>query len=159
GATDALGVWVGTGVGGGLVLNGRLYQGGFFTAGEIGHMTLIPGAPYGRRSVEENCSRTAVADRLLALVSSRPASKGSGLVEKEKEQLLDKARKEIKDKGKVSWQFETNKILRSKAISEAFGEHDELTHAVIDETAELLGVAIGGVVALLSLPHVVLGGG
>src|SRR5262249_9041478 len=45
-AHDALGVWIGTGIGGGLVLSGRLYSGGFFTAGEIGHMTFIPGAPY-----------------------------------------------------------------------------------------------------------------
>jgi len=59
GRGDALGVWVGTGVGGGLVLGGRLHHGAFFTAGEIGHTILVPDGPPGARTVEDHCSRTA----------------------------------------------------------------------------------------------------
>jgi glucokinase len=159
GVRDALGVWIGTGVGGGLVLNGKLYSGGFFTAGEIGHTTLIPGAPLGRRSLEQNCSRTAISDRLLALIASGHDSMLKGLVEEEKKGLLEKAKKDLKDKGKLTWQFEANKILRSRSISEAYRRGDELTHKVVGEAAEMLGTAIAGAVTLLSLPHVVLGGG
>lgn len=147
GATDVLGVWVGTGVGGGLILNNRLYGGGFLTAGEIGHMTLIPNAPLGRRSVEQNCSRTAITERLIYLVSSGHAS----ILRK----AIDDERKKAKDKG----DFDPTKLLRSKHVSEAYRKGDELTHRVVKETAELLGTAIAGVVTLLSLPHVVLGGG
>jgi glucokinase len=159
GVKDALGVWLGTGIGGGLIFSGKLYRGGFFTAGEIGHTTLIPGAPFGRRSLENNCSRTAIADRLLALMASGHDSVLRGAVEKEKKEMLEKARKEIKDKGKLNWQFESNKILRSRAIAEAYKRNDALTHLVIDEAAEMLGTSIAGAVTLLSLPHVVLGGG
>lgn len=159
GRSDLLGVWIGTGVGGGLVLSGRLYAGGFFTAGEIGHTTLIPGAPLGRRSLEENCSRTAISDRILALIASGHDSMLKSVVEQEKKNLLEKARKDLKDKGKLSWQFENNKILRSRALGEAFRAGDPLTHTVVHESAQMLGTAIAGAVTILSLPHVVLGGG
>ncbi len=159
GVREALGVWIGTGVGGGLVLSGKLYAGGFFTAGEIGHTTLFPGAPLGRRSLEQNCSRTAISDRLLALIASGHDSMLRGMIEVEKQGLLEKARKDLKEKGKLSWQFESNKILRSKSIAEAYRKGDELTHRVVHEAAEMLGTAIAGAVTLLSLPHIVLGGG
>ena len=60
GKGDVLGVWVGTGVGGGLVLDGALYHGDRFTAGEIGHMVIEPGGKPGARTVEDLCSRTAM---------------------------------------------------------------------------------------------------
>lgn len=159
GSADFLAVWIGTGVGGGLVLNNRMYSGGFFTAGEIGHMTLIPGAPTGRRTLEENCSRTAISERLLALISSGHPSALREMVEREKKDLLKKAEDDLAKKGKLSWQFETNKILRSRAIAEAYRRHDPLTVRVVNEAAGMLGMAIGGVVTLLSLPRIVLGGG
>jgi len=147
GATDMLAVWLGTGVGGGLILGGKLYAGGMLTAGEIGHMTLLPGAPLGRRSVEQNCSRTAVAERLVYLVGSGNASMLKKSIEEE--------RKRAKDKG----DFDASKLIRSRHIAEAFMKKDDLTVRVIQETADLLGIAIAGVVTLLSLAHVVLGGG
>src|SRR5439155_25348526 len=42
GAADLLGVWVGTGVGGGLILDGRLRRGDTGYAGEIGHTIVHP---------------------------------------------------------------------------------------------------------------------
>lgn len=147
GASDVLGVWIGTGVGGGLVLGGTLYGGGFLTAGEIGHMPLVLGAPLGRRSVEQNCSRTAIAERLIFLVSSGHASS--------LRRVLDEERRRAKEKG----DFDPTKLLRSRHIAEAYRKGDELTLKVVHEAAELLGTAIAGVVTLLSLPHVVLGGG
>src|SRR5262249_29484832 len=67
-ARDLLGVWLGTGIGGGLILNGELYYGNFFTSGEIGHTTLFPGNPPGARSFEQNCSRTSIVERLVKLI-------------------------------------------------------------------------------------------
>jgi glucokinase len=68
---------------------------------------------------------------------------------------IDEERKRAKDKG----DFDPTKLLRSRHVAEAFRKGDELTHRVVRETAEMLGTAIAGVVTLLSLPHVVLGGG
>jgi glucokinase len=45
GATDALGITVGTGVGGGLILDGKLFLGRFCTAGEFGHQLYDPHGP------------------------------------------------------------------------------------------------------------------
>lgn len=60
-AKDALGVWVGTGVGGGIVLDHEVYRGPLGTAGEIGRTVLFPDAPPGARLMEEHCSRAGVA--------------------------------------------------------------------------------------------------
>src|SRR5690606_30156610 len=40
GARNMIGITLGTGVGGGLVLEGRLYRGSNFGAGEVGQMTI-----------------------------------------------------------------------------------------------------------------------
>lgn len=134
-SADVLGVWLGTGIGGGLILNGRLYYGHFFSAGEIGHTILFPGSPPGSRSLEHNCSRTAVAERLVRLVRSNRRS-----------MLAEIAGGDIEK-------------IRSRTISKAFKEGDPLTVEVVDDAADMLGVAVANVVTLLSLPRVVLGGG
>ena len=58
-------ITLGTGIGGGLVLDGRLYRGAFGPAGEFGHMTVVPGGrrcPCGNRGCwEMYCSGTAIA--------------------------------------------------------------------------------------------------
>jgi glucokinase len=135
GVSELLGVWLGTGIGGGLILSNQLYQGGFLTAGEVGHTTLFPGAALGTRSLEQNCSRTAVADRLTRLIRSNHKSSLARVLSEEGGQI------------------------KSKAIAAAYDEGDDLTREVVDEVANLLGIAIANVVTLLSLPRVVLGGG
>jgi glucokinase len=134
GVTDVLGIWLGTGVGGGLVLNNALYGGALLTAGEIGHTTLFPNAALGNRSLEQNCSRSAVADRIVKLIrANHPSSLA----------------KVVMEEGQI----------KSKAIAEAFKAGDALTVRVIEEAAMLVGVAAANVVTLLSLPRVILGGG
>ncbi|HYE03253.1 MAG TPA: ROK family protein [Phycisphaerales bacterium] len=135
GVTDLLGIWLGTGVGGGLILAGRLYHGALLTAGEIGHMTLFPRAPVGMRSLEQCCSRTAIARRLAALVRANHPS------------LLTEL-----SKGEVG-------EIKSKTIAKAYQADDALTRQVVDDGAELVGIAAASAVTLLGLPRVVLGGG
>lgn len=135
GATDILGCWVGTGVGGGLILDGRIYYGKHFSAGEIGHMILVPGAAPGSRSLEHNCSRTAIVARITQLVEANRKSIVPALVD-----------------GKM------HKV-KSKTLAEAYNSGDELTVEVIQDAAQRLGMGIGSIVTLLSLERVVLGGG
>lgn len=135
GVDDVLGVWIGTGIGGGLVLNGKMYYGSYFTAGEIGHTILFPFAPPGSQKVEHNTSRTAIVDRLLRLIKNGYKSMIP--------ELADHDLTEV----------------RAKTVSMAYEKGDKLTHDVLDNVAELLGIVCANAVTLLSLPRVVLGGG
>lgn len=135
GVSDLLGIWLGTGVGGGLILSDRLYGGGFHTAGEIGHCILFPGGPLGARNVENFCSRTNVVKRLETLIKSNYKSS-----------LLEMAEGDLSK-------------VKSKLIARAYQEGDELTRTVVDEAAHLVGIAAANAVTLLSLPRVILGGG
>jgi glucokinase len=135
GSKYMLGVWVGTGIGGGLILNDQLYYGHFLTAGEIGHTIAMPGNQPGNRSLEHNCSRTAVVDRLVRLIKSNRKSILTKLTDGD----LD--------------------AIKSKTIAEAYKRKDDLTVEVIEEAAALIGISIANCVTLLSLERVVLGGG
>lgn len=134
-ARDVLGVWVGTGIGGGLILDGRLYTGRFGSAGEIGQMVLFPGATLGNRSLEENCSRKHVARRLAQLVNANYPSILTDLAD-----------------GDIA-------VVGASTLAEAYRRRDALTRTVVDESADLLGRAIGSCVTLLAVECVILGGG
>jgi glucokinase len=134
GANHMLGVWVGTGVGGGLILNGQPFGGHFHSAGEIGHMILVPGAAPGSRSLEHNCSRTAVAERIAQLVRANRKCSISGVIH-------------------------DGKRIKSRVLGDAYKSGDDLVCEVINDSADRLGMAIGSIVTLLSLQRVVIGGG
>lgn len=134
-ARDLLGVWIGTGIGGGLILNGALFYGTFFTAGEIGHTIMFPNNPPGSASLEQNCSRTNIVERIVKLIRSNHKSAITDLVDGDLEQV------------------------KSKTIAKAYQMGDPLTVEVVDNAADLIGISIAGVVTLLSLGRVVLGGG
>ncbi|MCC6679547.1 MAG: ROK family protein [Phycisphaeraceae bacterium] len=136
GFDDLLAVFVGTGIGGGLVLGGKLYQGHHQTAGEIGFITLDADGGLGRRKLEERASRGAIANRLRRLVETN-----------HRDPVLDELTGG--DLGKI----------RSKLLSEAVKRDSVLVKTVLEEAADDVGVAIASAVSLLSLPCVVLGGG
>lgn len=144
-AENLLGVWVGTGIGGGLILNGKLYYGHFWTAGEIGHTILHAHHPRGSRSLEHNCSRTAVVDRLVRLIKANHKT----LLTNE---LREKSGGDALDFSKV----------KSRMLARYYrgGEQeDSLVIEVLDRAAEDLAVMIANFVTVLSLPRIVLGGG
>lgn len=135
GAGDILGVWCGTGIGGGLILNHRLWYGHFKTAGEIGHTLLLPQNPPGSRSLEHNCSRTAVVERIVRLIRANRRSILTDMCEGD---------------------YDT---IKSRMLGKAYEQGDPLTVEVVDSAAELLGVAVANAVTFLSLQRVILGGG
>ncbi|MEM7622700.1 MAG: ROK family protein [Planctomycetota bacterium] len=69
GHDDMLAVWVGTGIGGGLIFGGRVFHGPLFTAGEIGHVIQEVDAPEGKRKLEHLASRTAISAAIVARAS------------------------------------------------------------------------------------------
>ena len=134
GAGDLLGVWVGTGIGGGLVIGGRLHYGEGFTAGEIGHSVILPDASRGERTVEDVCSRTGLSRTLRRLLPAQPDS------------VLHR---NAPGRG----------VIGSDALRQGYADGDPLTRSIVERSADLLGVAIANWVTVLSLKHVVVGGG
>jgi glucokinase len=135
GSSHLLAVWLGTGIGGGLILNDRVYPGFFNTAGEIGHMTLLPGSPPGHRSFEHNCSRSAIADRIVKLIRNGRPSVVTRLTE-----------------GDLS-------EVKARVIAEAYRKNDPLVREIVDDAARYIGIAVASINSAISLQRVVLGGG
>ncbi|XAM00032.1 ROK family protein [Phycisphaeraceae bacterium D3-23] len=132
---DQMAIFVGTGIGAGLVLNGKLYHGPRFTAGEIGHTVIEGSGILGRRTVENMASRSNMVRRLTVLIQSNRPSIVPDLVEGDLTRI------------------------RSKILAQAQKEGDELTLEVIADAARYVGMAIASAVTLLSLDCVVVGGG
>jgi glucokinase len=135
GFRDIFGVWVGTGIGGGLILDDELYFGHFGTAGEFGRGVVLPWAPPGEGSLEQVCSRTGISETIVRLLRSN------------RESIIE--RPESRDPTEV----------RTGDIAKAFEKGDPLVREVVEHAAAVLGIAIAGIATLLSLEAVILGGG
>jgi glucokinase len=135
--TDVLGVWVGTGVGGGLVLDGALRRGASGIAGEIGHTVVQPG---GR------VCGCGFAGHLEAYA-------GRGAMEREaRERHLHGAPTalvELAGDGRMT----------SGVWAKALHQGDALAGELIDDAVNALGAAVVSAVTLLDLSTVVIGGG
>lgn len=135
GAVDMLGIWVGTGIGGGLILNGQVHRGEFFTASEVGLTIILPHAEEGRRRLEHMCSRTGMRNTIRLRLPDFPDSIVPDLCD-----------------GDVD-RFGTS------GFKEAYEKGDQLTVEVVNEAADLLGTAIANFVTVLAMRTVVIGGG
>jgi glucokinase len=140
GSRFMLGVWMGTGIGGGLILDGRPYTGAFGGAGEFGHMVVHQGGAQcgcGRRGCIEAYAGRASMERFVetAIASGR-----------------DSRIYEIrKDKGKDR--------LTSAVWAKALEEGDGLATELVREAIEAVAVGVASVINLLDLDRVVIGGG
>lgn len=134
-----LGVWVGTGVGGGLVLDGRLWR-GRAAAGELGHVVVErDGRPC-------TCGRRGCLEAYAGRIG-----------------LERRARKLVKD-GRRTRLYEImekrgGERLTSGVFARALEEGDELARSLVDEAARALGLALASVQNLLDLEAFVVGGG
>lgn len=140
GSRFVLGVWLGTGVGGGLVLEGRPYRGAVGGAGEFGHMCVRQFGALcgcGRRGCVEAYAGRASMERAVAVAVA--AGRSSRLYA-----LRD-------EKGRER--------LTSGVWAKALAEGDPLTVAVLDDAVSALGAGVGAAVNLLDLDRIVVGGG
>lgn len=74
GAKAMLGITLGTGIGGGLMIDGRLHLGAFGTAGEFGHQTVDPNGPIcgcGNHGCLEAMARADVIAREAGVADAR----------------------------------------------------------------------------------------
>ncbi len=129
---------LGTGVGGGLVLDGKLFHGPAFSAAEIGHMVVDPDGPVcgcGNRG----CIETFV---------------GNGYFVKEVKRKLDSGEKSVLTR----W-LQEGKELSPKLVQEAARAGDRFAKEQWEITGERLGTFLAGLVNLLNPEKIVIGGG
>jgi glucokinase len=140
GARTAAGLFMGTGLGGGLVFDGQLLRGDNQQAAEVGHMVVVKDGALcgcGRRGcLEAYASKTGVARRLREQIQAR--GQPSLLVDGDEVDLSE---------------------LRSGALARAYRAGDAVARAVLDEAADYLGVGVGNLITLLGPSVIVLGGG
>ncbi|MBI1389446.1 MAG: ROK family protein [bacterium] len=139
GKKHLIGIFLGTGVGGGVILDGKPFHGASLNAGELGHMKIMAyGAKCGcgqRGCLEAYASKTAMIARIQKRVS----------------------------KGKISLLTEITggdwTKLTSSAFVKALEANDKIASREIQRAAKFTGVAVGALLNILSPEMVVIGGG
>jgi glucokinase len=134
-----IGIFIGTGLGGGLIINGELFGGFNHTAGEIGHMVLDVNGPKcgcgNKGCFEALASRTAIFQQIKA-----------GIKDGQKTILTEMLGDDLSD-------------LRSGDLRKAIRRDDKFVDKVVETAAEYTGIGVANLVNLFSPEVVVLGGG
>ncbi len=140
GTRDMIGIFVGTGIGGGLVIDGELHEGFRGAAGEIGHIVVEKNGPRcgcGRRGcVEALASRTAMERDVRRAIRSGVKS------------VVPEIMKERK-----------RTRMTSSIISRALGRNDALMLKVLRRAQFYLGLLVANLVNTIDPEGIVIGGG
>jgi glucokinase len=139
GYDNAICLTLGTGVGGGIVINGHLYRGANFTAGEIGHIPINMEGPKcncgGHACLERYVGNKYIVERAKSLLNSNKTSLILKLVDNDLSQITP------------------------KVISEAAKKKDKIALKIWREVGKYLGVALTGLVNTLNPEVIIIGGG
>ncbi|MBN1341653.1 MAG: ROK family protein [Phycisphaerae bacterium] len=148
GVDSIVGVFVGTGIGGGIVIDGRLIEGSSGTAGEFGHMIIkYDGAKANtgwRGTVESLAARPAIVARIVEQIRGGKKSVLPELVEKKLGEWDPEA---------------ANTQISSSFLAKAYKAGDKVVRRAVDESAYLTGIGLAATVHLLNPEMVVVGGG
>ncbi|MGH2404996.1 MAG: ROK family protein [bacterium] len=136
GVDDLIYMTISTGIGGGLILNGRLFHGVSGTAGEVGHMVIDPAGPRcpcGRTGcLEALASGTSIARHARAAVASgRPTTLSTVAPE----------------------------ALTAADVARAARDGDPLATELFGRAARYVGIGVANLVNLLNPAMVIIGGG
>ncbi|MFN2269813.1 MAG: ROK family protein [Anaerolineae bacterium] len=132
-------VTVSTGIGSGLILDGKLYHGATSMAGEIGHTTIVPDGPlcgcgnYG--CLEALASGTAIARRARERVAKGAPTLIGDLAEGDPERVT------------------------AKTVAQAATQGDIEAQQIISEAMDYLGIGIANLVNLFNPQVIIIGGG
>lgn len=140
GGRDMAVVFVGTGIGGGIVSGGRMTTGCTNTAGELGHITIVAGGREcrcgNRGCLEAYAGGWAIAKRTREAVEEDPTA-GAGMLERAG--ALDE--------------------ITAETVHEAWADGDPLARRLVDRTANFLAAGMVSVVNAFNPCRLVLGGG
>jgi glucokinase len=140
GLQDFACMFIGTGIGGGLVLRGELYRGTGGMGGEIGHMVVVanfgPKCGCGNRGcLEAVASRSAIVRRVAKAMEA-----GQKSIVRE---LCD----------------DDPTLIRSRILAEAYRREDKLVREVIHDACHYIGIGAATLINVLNPQAVILGGG
>ncbi len=134
-----LGVFPGTGIGGGCVYEGRILRGRNRSALEIGHMQLQPEGPLcgcGQRGCLESLASRLAISAAVAVAAFRGESP----------YIMENAKTDLAD-------------IRSGVLAAAIEKGDKIVKQIVEKAADWIGVAVANCINLLAPEVVVLGGG
>lgn len=131
-------VTLGTGVGGGIIMNGKILTGENGAAGEIGHITVNP-----KETLTCGCGCKGCLEQY---------SSATGVIRLAKERL------EASNKPSELRKFADDEI-GGKEVFDAYKAGDELAAEAVDEFAAYLGMGLGNVASVVDTQAFVIGGG
>ncbi|MEJ2448292.1 MAG: ROK family protein [Anaerolineales bacterium] len=134
GFSDLIYLTISTGIGGGIILNDRLFMGASGFAGEIGHITLLHNGPLC------SCGQTG---HLEAIAS------GPSIVRWVKSKLEDESLKEHFPDGDLT----------ARHISDAAEEGNQLAMAAYERAGKYIGLAVANLLHIFDIPIFIIGGG
>jgi glucokinase len=140
GATNLIAVFVGTGIGGGIIIDGKVYSGSRGSGGEVGHMVVLADGPFAvgagvRGGIEALASRSAIERDLRAGIA---AGRKSALPE-----LME----------------EKGGALTSSVLAKAVAKNDPLTVETLRRAAHFLGLHAATLVNAFDPQMLIYGGG
>jgi len=140
GLQDFICMFIGTGIGGGLVLHGEQYRGAGGMGGEIGHMVVV--AYFGPKCgcgnygcLEAVASRTAIVRRIV--------------------KAMDDGQKTVV---RSLCDGDTSRI-RSRILAEAYRQDDKLVREIVNDASHYIGIGAANLINVLNPQAVILGGG
>lgn len=138
GADFVLGVFVGTGIGGGLILDGRLYNGFNKNAAEIGHIVIRADGVKDSRGVGGT----------MESLGARPA------LARDIKRAIKRGKKTLMTK-----KMDKQGNITSGDIRDCYEAGDKVVRKVVHRAARHIGMGIGSLINVLSPEVIVLGGG
>lgn len=135
---NVVGIFVGTGIGGGLIIDNKLYTGKRHDAGEFGHMILNTEGPYC------NCGQRGCFEAYASKVA----------ITREIKAQIQRGRKTI-----LKDLMDEESVIKSKALKEAIDAKDSVALEVMDKAVYYLAAGTGNLINTFSPDMVVLGGG
>ena len=128
---------IGTGIGGGIIIDGEIYRGANGNAGELGHVPVLPDGPLcdcgNRGCLEALCSGTAIGRRGKEAVRTQPG-RGGGI------------------------RRAAGGPITAKAVFDAARTKDGLALELVDETCRYLGMGVAAAMNALAPEAIVIGG-
>lgn len=131
-------VTISTGIGGGIILDGRLYRGAGGSAGEVGHMTILAGGP--------RCS--CGSDGCWEALAS-----GTAIARRAREALA------LGEESALGELYRRGELITAAQVAQAAERGDRLAQRILAETWFFVGVGLANLANLFDPERIALGGG
>ena len=139
GLRDMVYMTISTGIGGGIIVDGKLVRGIAGGAGEVGHLTVLPTGPEcgcgARGCLETLCSGTAIARRARERIAQGASSS-----------LISSMVKDLRE-------------VTAETVAVAAQRGDMLAREIWDETIYYLSIGVGNIISVLAPEAIIIGGG